>query len=99
MIADCAGGYGRGGGRGRDFDTGPAEPIGPVGQAPLGTAGRPGSEVTLPGNEEMEQTMATNISTITQSLRVPTLCPGMSYNTQSHPDVCVIKLKWGDRHL
>lgn len=69
----AGGGYGRGDGRGRgrgDFEYGPAERIGPAGEAQLGTAARPGQEVVLPGTGDMQSALSVAVSTITPSLIV-----------------------------
>ena len=48
----------------------PAERIGPPGEAQRGTAARPGTDVILPGTDAMERTLATSLSTITDSMKV-----------------------------
>lgn len=65
------GGRGEGRGRGRgNFEAVPAERNGPPGEAQRGTAARPGTDVILPGTDEMERTLATSLSTITDSMKV-----------------------------
>lgn len=58
-------------GRGRgDPGMGPAERIGSPGEAQLGTAARPGVDVTLPEADDMARDLAANIAAIPRDLMV-----------------------------
>ena len=96
-ILPPAGGYGpgrgglRGRGAGRGRARGDIEPqrIGPPGEAQRGTAARPGTDVVLPGTNEMERSLAASLSTITDSMKVRlagradhTLCIAVQHGRQ-----------------